>query len=121
MLPWSPERQVLQYLAICSVVSMLIYLQGTGVYLRHSFMVFSGLLYLICAFAGTETMLRFLPLVLMSSLLASWVFQVYTKVRRGLQDHGVQNEEVTTPVSTLRTLADKEPEVLVIEGTLLVQ
>lgn len=97
MLPLSPGRHILQYLAICSVASVLIYLQGTGTYLKYSFMACSGLLALICVSAGTETMLRFLPLVGLLTLLASWVCQVSAKIIRGPPFHEMQDESVATP------------------------
>lgn len=113
MLPWSPRRQILQYLAICSVVSVLVYLQGTGEFLKYSFLVCSGLLGLICVSAGTETMLRLLPSVILLTLLASWVFQITTSTVRGLQRHEVQDESVASPGCALKTPADKNPMLLV--------
>lgn len=97
MLPLSPGRHILEYLAICSVASVLIYLQGTGVYLKYSFMACSGLLSLICVSAGTETMLRFLPLVGLLTLLASWVCQMSAKIIRGHSCHEIRDELVATP------------------------
>lgn len=93
-LPWPPGRHILQYIAICSVASVLIYLQGTGVYLEYSFMACSGLLALICVSAGTETMLRLLPLVGLLTLLASWVCQVSAKIIWGPPSNEIQDESV---------------------------
>lgn len=109
MLPWSPGVQILQYLAICSVASVLVYLQGTGAFLKYPFMVCSGLLGLICVSAGTEMMLRLLPLTVLLTLLASWVFQVFAKIIWGLPPREVQVESVATPGCALKTPVDKHP------------
>lgn len=114
MSPWSPGRHILQYLTICSVASVLIYLQGTGVYLKYSFIACSGLLALICVSAGTETMLRFLPLVGLLTLLASWVCQMLAKITRGPPHHEIQDESVATPVCALM---EKNPQLSVIQDT----
>lgn len=114
MLPLSPGRHILQYLAICSVASVLIYLQGTGVYLKYSFIACSGLLALICVSAGTETMLRFLPLVGLLTLLASWVCQIFANITRGPPHHEIQDESVATPVCALM---EKNPQLSVTQDT----
>jgi hypothetical protein len=113
VLPWSPEQHVLQYLATCSVALLLVYLQGTGAYLKYSFVASSGLLALICVSAGTETMLRFLPLVVVVTLLASWSFQVFMKIIRGLPHHEVQDESVVTSECAPRTTSDKSSKFAV--------
>lgn len=114
MLPWSPGRHILQYLAVCSVASVLIYLQGTGVYLKYSFMACSGLSALICVSAGTETMLRFLPLVGLLTLLASWICQVFAKIIRGPPCYEMQDESVATPGSAL---TEKNPQLSFTQDT----
>lgn len=96
VLSWAPERQILQYLAFCCTASVLIYLQRTGPYLKYSFLVCNGLLALICACEGTETMLKSLPVVVMVTLLASWVCQVSIKIVRVLRWHDVQNRPAAT-------------------------
>lgn len=114
MLPWSPGRSIFQYLAICSVASFLIYLQGTGTYLKYSFMACSGLSALICVSAGTETMLRFLPLVGLLTLLASWVCQVFAKIIRGPSCHEIRDELVATPGCAPM---EKNPQLSVTQDT----
>lgn len=114
MSSWSPGRHILQYLTICSVASVLIYLQGTGVYLKYSFMASSGMLALICVSAGTETMLRFLPLVGLLTLLASWVCQMFAKIIRGPPRHEIQDESVATPGCALM---EKNPQLSVTQDT----
>lgn len=121
MLPWSPGGQILQYLAICSVASVLVYLQGTGAFLKYSFMVCSGLLGLICVSSGTETMLRLLPWIVLLTLLASWVFQVFTKIIWGLEPQEVQVESVATSGCVLKTPADQHPNFSVTSEMLIDQ
>lgn len=113
MLPSPPGRQVLQYLAFCSVASVLVYFQRTGPYLKHSFLVFSGLLGLICVSAGTETMLKLLPSVALVTLLASWVCQILIKMIRALRPYEVRDEPVATPGCATQGICDKDPKSLV--------
>lgn len=112
MLPSPPGRQVLQYLAFCSVASVLVYFQRTGPYLKHSFLVFSGLLGLICVSAGTETMLKLLPSVALVTLVASWICQVLIKMTRALRPYEVRDKPVATPGCATQGICDKDPKSL---------
>lgn len=113
MPPWFPGRHILLYLAFCSAVPVLVSLQGTGEYLKYSFMVCSGLLAFICVSAGTETMLRFLPLVVLLTLLVSWVFQVFVKFTRAPPRHDAENEPVSSPGCALRPMIEKDSKLSV--------
>lgn len=112
-LPWSSGRQILQFLVICSVASVLVYLQRAGPYLGYSFLGCSGLLVIICVSVGTETMMRLLPFVVLTTLLISWVCQVFIKVTRAPTFRVIQNEPTTTPGYSLKTMVDKDLKFIV--------
>lgn len=107
-MPWFPARNISQYLAFCSGVLLLVYLQGSGKYLKHSFMASSGLLALICVLAGTEMMLRFLPVVVLVTLLASWGCQVFVKIIWGLPCHEVEDESLANSSCAPKTVLAKD-------------
>ena len=92
---------------------MLVYLQGTGAYLKCSFLVCSGLLALACVSVGTETMLMYLPSVVLLTLLFSWVCQVFTKIIRAFPRRDAQDEPVASPGCALRPMLNKDSEFLV--------
>lgn len=107
ILPWSPENNLLQYLALCSLASLLIGVRGTGAYLRYSFMASGGFLALICLSAGTETMLRFLPWVVLLMLFASLSCEVFMNIFWGLPRHEAGDELVTISGYAIKTTSDK--------------
>lgn len=113
MLPSPPETQILQYLAFCSIGSGLVYYQRKGPYLKHYFLISGSLLGLMCVSCGTETMLRFLPLVMLVTLLASCCCQVFTEVLQALQPHEVDEDLLATPEPSFKTMGDEESVVSV--------
>lgn len=63
-------------------------------------------------------MLRFLPLVVLVVLLASWGCQVFTKIIRALRTHEVHDESVATSEFCFKAMSDKDPNFLVTQKIL---